>query len=76
LAVRKAPSPLPLCRRTPQGWLMVYGLWLMAGRKSFEVVFIFFQIMQTMQSDVAGWGAFVRGWAHGKEKRNWFLVDC
>jgi hypothetical protein len=43
--------------------------------KLFLVIFIFFQIMQTMQSDVDVGGAFVRGWAHGKEKFNWFLVD-
>jgi hypothetical protein len=43
----------------------------------FWLRFISFRIMQTMQSDVDVGGAFVRGWAHGKEKLNgsWSIVD-
>src|SRR4051812_1482585 len=37
-----------------------------AGRLS-GVIFISLRIMQTMQSDVDAGGAFMRGWAHGKE---------
>jgi hypothetical protein len=34
------------------------------------MVFISFQIMQSMQSDVVGRGGFVRGLADGKERLN------
>jgi hypothetical protein len=36
--------------------------------RCFWLVFISFQIMQTMQSDVDVGGAFVRGWVQGKER--------
>jgi hypothetical protein len=39
-----------------------------AAQELFGVRFIFFRIMQTMQSDVDASETFVRGLAHGKDR--------
>jgi hypothetical protein len=69
-SLRPSGFVLPVC-----GGKLRSGEWQVAWMADSAPSHASFRIMQTMQSDVVRKVAFVREWAHGKEKFNWFLVD-